>query len=151
MFIGYAVSFVFIGIYWVNHHHIFHMVKRVDTRILWANMALLFPLSLVPFATGWIGENPHQTLPMVVYCSLFLLSGFGAYVLQAAITAKLQPDDKIFLVFQKNLKKTIFSVIMYCLAIACAFIYPDASFVLILIVSVAWVIPNPEIEKVMEE
>lgn len=150
VFISYLMSFVFIGIYWGNHHHLLHTVKRVNSKIIWGNMGLLFSLSLVPFSTGWMGENHYDGLTVAVYCVNLLFCGFTAYGLQSAITSGMPKDNKIFEVIRHNMKKTVVSVVMYIISIPCAFFYPMVSLSLIAIVSVIWVIPDRNIEKLME-
>ena len=151
VFISYVISFIFIAIYWVNHHHFLHTIKRVNSRMLWSNLALLFPLTLVPFTTGWIGENYNAQLPMTIYCINLFLAGFGAYVLQIGITAGLPKEDKIFIIIKRNIKKTFFSVVMYIISIVCSFFYPAVCLILIGIVALVWVIPDREIEKLLEK
>ena len=151
VFISYVISFLVIAIYWVNHHHLLHTIKRVNSRMLWGNFALLFPLSLIPFSTGWIGENYNEQLPMTVYCINMFLCGFGAYILQMCITAKLPANDAVFVIIKRNMKKTVFSVVMYIISIACSFFYPAVCLILIGLVAIAWVIPDREIEKLLEK
>ena len=151
VFISYTLSFIFIAIYWANHHHLLHTVKRVNSSIIWSNMGLLFSLSLVPFSTGWMGENYSVALPVAVYCANLLMCGFAAYFLQIAITAQLPPDDKIFVIIKRNMKKTVFSVLLYIISIVSAFYYPLISLLLIAVVSVIWVIPDRSIERLLEE
>ncbi len=150
VFTSYLLSFIFIAIYWTNHHHLLHAVKKVNSTIIWANMGLLFTLSLIPFSTGWMGENEYAELPVAIYSFNLLLSGFGAYLLQTAITRNLSPDDKIFLIIKKNVKKTYITVGVYIICIVCSFYYPMVSLFLILLVSILWVIPDRSIEKLLE-
>ncbi len=149
VFISYVVSFVVIGIYWVNHHHLFHTVKHVNTKILWANFVVLFPLTLVPFTTGWIGENYNEQLPMTIYCINLLLTGIGAGILQKVLMAGLPTDDAIRLIAKRNLKKVVFSSVIYLVSIATSFFYPAFCLVLIAIVAATWFIPDKEIERVL--
>ncbi len=151
IFTSYLMSFVFIGIYWVNHHHLFHVVKHVNGKILWANMALLFSLSLIPFSTGWMGENHYAELPVALYSLNLFVCGLAAYILQSTITAGLPEDDKIFAIIKSNMKKTVVSVLMNITAIFCAFFYPIISLLLIAILIVIWMMPDKRIEKLMED
>ncbi|MCF8461718.1 MAG: TMEM175 family protein [Flavobacteriales bacterium] len=151
VFISYVVSFVVIGIYWVNHHHLFHTVKHVNTKILWANFVVLFPLTLVPFTTGWIGENYNEQLPMTIYCINLLATGIGAGILQKVLMAGLPSDDAIRLIAKRNLKKVVFSSVIYLVSIATSFFYPAFCLVLIAIVAATWFIPDKEIERVLAE
>jgi uncharacterized membrane protein len=151
IFISYLMSFVFVGIYWVNHHHLFHGVKHVNGTILWANMGLLFSLSLIPFTTGWVGENHYAELPVAVYCINLFACGLAAYILQSTITAGLPKDDKIFGIIKGNMKKTVVSVVMNIASIICAFFYPIISVVLVVLLIVTWIMPDKRIEKLMQD
>lgn len=151
VFLSYLLSFVFVGIYWANHHHLFHTVKRVNSGIIWANMGLLFSLSLIPFSTGWMGENHFEELPVAVYCVNLFFCGMAAYVLQIAITSGLSKDDKIFVVIKSNMKKTVISVSINIASIICAFFFPMISLILVAILVTIWIIPDKRIEKLMEE
>ena len=151
IFSSYLLSFIFVGIYWVNHHHLFHTVKHVNGKILWANLGLLFALSLIPFSTGWMGENHYAELPVAVYSANLLLCGFAAYLLQIAITSGLPKDDKIFEVIKSNMKKTIISVTMNVISIAFAFFYPMISLLLNCIMAAIWMIPDKRVETLMED
>jgi uncharacterized membrane protein len=151
IFISYLLSFVFVGMYWANHHHLLHMVKKVNAKIIWANMGLLFTLSLVPFTTGWMGENHYAELPVALYCFNLLICGFAAYILQLSITAGMPKNDKIFVIIKRNIKKTVIAVVLNILSIAFAFVYPLASMFCIVIIAIMWIIPDKEVEKLMEE
>lgn len=151
IFICYLISFFFVGIYWLNHHHLLHTVKKVNSGIIWANMGLLFALSLIPFSTGWMGENHYAELPVLFYSINLFACGLAAYFLQVAITRKLPPEDKVFVVIKTNLKKTIISVAINILAISFALYYPLVSLALAVVISAIWVIPDRRIEKLMEE
>ncbi|MDZ4758033.1 MAG: TMEM175 family protein [Bacteroidota bacterium] len=151
IFTSYVLSFFFVGIYWVNHHHLLHMINNVHSKILWANMGLLFSLSLIPFTTSWMGENHYASLPVAIYCSNLLLCGFAAYFLQIAITYKLPPDDEVFVIIKKTVIKTYFSVSLNIISIPCAFYYPLISLICIAVLCILWVIPDKGIEKVLEE
>jgi uncharacterized membrane protein len=150
IFTSYLLSFVYIGIYWGNHHHLFHTVKKVNSTIIWANLGLLFTLSLVPFSTGWMGENHYAELPVALYSGNLLLCGFAAYLLQSSITSGLSKDDKIFEIIKKNMKKTVISVSMNIMSIVCAFFYPMVSLGLIIASAILWVIPDKSIERLAE-
>ena len=151
VFLSYLLSFIFIGIYWVNHHHLLHCIRKVNIKILWANMGLLFTLSLVPFSTGWMGENYPATLPITLYCVNLLLCGFAAGILQSAIASGLPPENRIFVIIKQNLKKTIISVILYIVSIILSFWFPVLSLALIAAVAVLWVIPDKRIEEMLED
>src|SRR5688500_1132192 len=130
VFVSYVLSFLFVAIYWVNHHHMLHTVRNVNTKILWANMGMLFSLSLIPFTTGWMGENFGTQLPIILYCINLMVCGVAAYILQIAITSGLPKEDKVFEIIRRNMKKTVISVFFYTAAIICAFFYPMVSLVL---------------------
>lgn len=151
VFMSYLMSFVFVGMYWANHHHLFHTVKRINGKIIWANMGLLFSLSLIPFTTGWMGENHFSKLPVVLYSINIFACGLAAYFLQGAVTAGLSPDDKIFEIIKSSMKKTVISVSMNITSIVCAFFYPIISLVLVAILTIIWIIPDKRIEKLLEE
>jgi uncharacterized membrane protein len=151
IFTSYLMSFVFVGIYWVNHHHLLHTVKHINGKILWANMSLLFSLSLIPFSTGWMGENHYAELSIAVYSTNLLVCGFAAYLLQIAITAGLPKDDKIFEIIKYNMKKTIISVSMNVMSIVTAFFYPAISLTLTCIMAAIWIMPDRRIEKLRDD
>ena len=151
VFISYIMSFFFVAIYWVNHHHLLHCIEKVNARILWANIGLLFALSLVPFTTGWIGENHFSSLPTTLYCANLFLCGLAAGILQRAISHGLPRENKIFVVIKQNMKKTIFSVIVNIIAIIVSFWYPIIAVAHAAFISVIWVIPDRRIEKLMEQ
>lgn len=151
VFISYLLSFAFVGVYWVNHHHLLHITQRTTARIMWSNMALLFTLSLVPFTTGWMGESGYDKLPVAVYCINLFIVGLCAYLLQLAVTYKLPPEDKIFTIIKFNLKKTAITIVGNIASIVLAFFYPMISVGIIAVTFVFWMIPDPRIERVLEE
>ena len=151
VFLSYLLSFAFVAIYWVNHHHLLHCIKKVNSKIMWSNISLLFTLSLVPFSTGWMGENHYAPIPTTLYCINLLFCGFAAGLLQTAIASGLPPQNKIFTVMKQNLKKTIISVILYIVSIILSFWFPFASLFLIGVVAVMWVVPDKRIEELMEK
>ncbi|MES2558208.1 MAG: TMEM175 family protein [Bacteroidota bacterium] len=151
VFSSYFLSFLFIGLYWANHHHVFHTVKKVNSKIIWANMGLLFSLSLIPFTTGWMGENHYAELPVALYCINLFVCGVAAYILQLAITHGLPEEDSVFVVIKSNMRKTVISVMMNIISIPCAFFYPMVSLFLIAILVIMWIIPDKRIEQLMAE
>lgn len=146
-FINYAISFVFLAIYWVNHHHLLHAAKKTNSAILWANMNLLFWLSLVPFATNWLGEFHKDTAPMSIYAALCLLCGYAYSILQKVIISSHDKNDKEIIALNKNNLKARLSMIFYSLAIIFSLVHSYISYALIVAVSIMWFIPNREIEK----
>jgi uncharacterized membrane protein len=150
VFLTYVLSFVYLGIYWNNHHHMFHAVGQVNGAILWANLHLLFWLSLVPFATGWMGENHFDAVPTAVYGVVLLLSGVAYTVLQNVIIAREGPDSKLARAVTKDVKGKL-SVVMYAAAIPMAFVEQWVSDGLYVAVALMWLIPDRRIERVLSE
>lgn len=147
VFGSYIISFAFIGIYWNNHHHLLHTVKRVTPAIMWSNLNLLFWLSLVPFATAWMGENNFSTTPVVVYASLLLICGFSYDVLRRSILHSYHDDHALKSALQQQNSKAIISIISYSSAIPFAYVHTAISFGLFVLVAVIWFIPSRAIEK----
>src|SRR5687768_6403261 len=121
IFLSYVLSFVFLGIYWNNHHHLLQLAKHVNGTILWSNLHLLFWLSLIPFATGWMGENSFQPLPTAVYGGVLLAAGLAYTILQGAIVAAEGPASKLAAAVGRDLKGKL-SALLYALAIPLAFV-----------------------------
>jgi uncharacterized membrane protein len=141
-----VLSFVFLGIYWNNHHHMLHMVDRVDGRILWANLHLLFWLSLVPFVTGWMGENHFASVPTAVYGIVLVMAALAYTALQAAIVAKQGPASKLAAAVGADLKGKV-SLALYVLAIGLAFVNQWCSDALYVAVALIWLVPDRRIES----
>ena len=150
-FISYILSFVFVGIYWGNHHHLVHTLHQVNSKIIWANMGLLFALSLIPFSTGWMGENHFDKLPVAVYAVNLLLCAIAYSILQIAIMSAHSHSSKLIEALKKQEKKGFFSLAIYIISIPCAFFYPIVSALLFVFVSVIWIIPDPNIEHALKE
>lgn len=148
VFLSYVISFANIGIYWNNHHHLLHTVKRVSAGILWANLHLLFWLSLVPFTTGCMGENHFATWPVVLYAFNLLMCGVAYTFLTLAIIAVHGKDSDIAKAVGSDTKGKI-SVVAYLVAIPLAFFYPWFSGALIILVALMWFVPDRRIEKVI--
>ncbi|NDC41577.1 MAG: DUF1211 domain-containing protein, partial [Chitinophagia bacterium] len=117
---SYAMSFIYVGIYWGNHHHMVHAVKKVTPGIMWANMSLLFVLSLIPFATGWMGENHFAANTLILYATLLLLAGFTYTLLQLSIEHTHTFTSELQRAFSKMRTKGIISLVAYLLAIVLA-------------------------------
>jgi uncharacterized membrane protein len=149
--ISYIISFVFIGIYWGNHHHLLHTVHHVNSKIIWSNMHLLFWLSLIPFSTGWMGENHFGEMPVAVYSINLLGCAISYYILQQVIMSHYTHSTNLIEALKKQEKKGIASLVMYILCIASAFFYPLISAILIVAVAVMWIIPDKNIEKALKE
>ncbi|HTP44598.1 MAG TPA: TMEM175 family protein [Candidatus Acidoferrum sp.] len=149
-FLSYVLSFVFIGIYWNNHHHLLHATQKVNGRILWANLHLLFWLSLVPFVTGWMGENHFARVPVAVYGGLLLMSAIAFTILAQALIAHHGKDSPLALAIGDDRKgKT--SLAVYALAILCTWVNPWIAMALYVAVAVMWVVPDRRIERALAE
>jgi len=148
-FLSYALSFVFIGIYWGNHHHLFHTFQNINAGIIWANLNLLFWLSLVPFATGWMGENHFASNTVVFYAALLLCCGIAFTILQICIQRVNQNNAKLMHAFERVMRKGIFSVAGYILAISFAYYNTLISGVFLVLVAISWIIPDKNIERAL--
>jgi uncharacterized membrane protein len=144
------LSFVYLGIYWNNHHHMLYATERVNGKILWANLHLLFWLSLVPFVTGWMGENHFAPLPTAVYGVVLLLSAIAFTTLQSVIVAHQGPNSKLATAVGGDLKGKI-SIVFYVLAIPLAFVHQWISDALYVLVALIWLIPDRRIESKIDE
>jgi TMEM175 potassium channel family protein len=149
-FVAYVLSFVYLAIYWNNHHHMLHTVTRVDGLILWANAHLLFWLSLVPAATGWMGENFLQPLPTAVYGATLLMPAIAYNLLQMAIVHQQGQHSVLASAIGRDVKGKI-SPLLYAAAIALAFVDAWLSIALYALVAVMWLVPDRRIEKVLRE
>jgi uncharacterized membrane protein len=145
IFFCYVLSFVFIGIYWNNHHHLLQVVKHVDGRVLWANMLLLFWLSLVPFATAWMGENDFSTAPVAVYGAVLLAAAISFTILTQVLIALHGRDSTLGRAVNRNAKGRI-SLVAYAAAIPLAVISPLWSCTLFVLIALIWFIPDRRIE-----
>jgi uncharacterized membrane protein len=148
VFLSYVLSFIFLGIYWNNHHHMLHAVHRVSGPMLWANLHLLFWLSLVPFATGWMGENHFTAVPTALYGVVLLMSGVAYTVLQQVIIASQGPESLLKKAVGAD-RKGKASLVLYATAIPLAFWQGSLSLALYVLVAVIWFIPDKRIERVV--
>ncbi len=146
VFLSYVLSFIYVAIYWNNHHHMLHLVGRVNGGILWANSHLLFWLSLVPFTTGWMGENHFATLPTALYGLSLLLPALAYYILAQTIMASQGPDSPLRKAVGSNIKGKI-SPLLYVLGIAGSFVHSGIGLAFYAIVAALWLIPDRRIEK----
>ncbi|HLN24191.1 MAG TPA: TMEM175 family protein [Patescibacteria group bacterium] len=146
IFLSYVLSFVYVAIYWNNHHHLMHTVKRVNGLILWANMHLLFWLSLIPFATAWTGENHFTTLPTAVYGVALLMPSIAYALLERAILRSHGPESLLAQALGSDLKGKL-SPLLYASGIALAFVHPWIADALYVLVALMWLIPDRRIEK----
>ena len=149
-FLAYVLSFTNLGIYWNNHHHMLHATTRINGRILWANLHLLFWLSLFPFVTGWMGDHHGASVPTAAYGTASLGAGIAYYVLQSAIIADEGPSSRLALAVGSDVKGRI-SPLAYAAAIPLAFASPWISQALYVAVALMWIVPDPRIEKRLSE
>src|SRR5262245_50285518 len=149
-FLTYVLSFVYLGIYWSNHHHMLHATTRITGGILWANTHLLFWLSLIPFATGWMGENSFEAVPTALYGIVLLLCGVAYFILQTAIIANEGRDCRLAQAVGRDVKGKL-SPVLYAAAIAAAFWQRWIAHALYVLVAVIWLIPDPRIERLLSE
>jgi uncharacterized membrane protein len=148
VFLSYVLSFVFIGIYWNNHHHMLHAVHKVTGPMLWANLHLLFWLSLVPFATGWMGENHFTAVPTALYGVVLLMSGMAYKILQQLIIASQGADSLLKKAVGRDWKGQA-SLLIYATAIPLAFWQGGLSLALYVLVAVIWFVPDKRVERVV--
>jgi TMEM175 potassium channel family protein len=150
VFFTYVLSFVYLGIYWNNHHHMLYVTDRINGKILWANMHLLFWLSLIPFVTGWMGENHFAPLPTAVYGVVLLAAAIAYYTLQKLIIAYQGPNSKLKAAVGKDIKGKL-SPVIYLLAILLAFVNQWVSDGLFVLVALMWLIPDRRIESKLSD
>ena len=149
VFLSYILSFIYIGIYWNNHHHLMHIVQNINGSVLWANIHLLFWLSLVPFATGWMGENHFSTWTVLVYGTVLLMASIAYFILVRVLMYHDNSNSKLSKAVGKD-KKGIISTAIYSLAIPLCFIHPYISCCLYIIVALIWLAPDKRIEKTIQ-
>ena len=150
VFLSYVLSFIYLGIYWNNHHHMFHATDRINGKILWANMNLLFWLSLIPFTTGWMGENHFAPLPTAVYGVVLLLAAISYTILQTLIIAQQGEHSKLEEAVGKDRKGKL-SMLLYIVAIPLAFVNQWISDGLYVLVALMWLVPDKRIESKLDE
>jgi uncharacterized membrane protein len=150
VFLSYVLSFIYVGIYWNNHHQLFHSTKRVSGGILWANLHLLFWLSLFPFATGWMGENHLESTPTAFYGTVLLMAGVAYYVLQRAIIAQQGPGSLLAEAVGCDWKGKL-SPVLYFVAIPLAFVSPWIANAIFVFVALIWIIPDRRIERILAQ
>lgn len=150
-FLSYVLSFMYIGIYWGNHHHLLHTARRVYSDIMLANLNLLFWLSLIPFATGWMGENHFEKNTVILYAVSLLLCGISYNILQITIQRHHKGDPKLAAIFAGQTKKGLISAVVYSSAIAFAFHNTLISGILFFAVAIMWLIPDKNIERLFNE
>lgn len=148
--VSYVLSFIYLAIYWNNHHHMLHTVTRVDGLMLWANSNLLFWLSLVPFTTGWMGEHFLAPVPTAVYGISLLLPAMAYYLLQKAIMRRQGPHSLLARALGRDLKGKI-SPVFYIAGIGLAFVAARVSLALYTLVAVIWLVPDRRIERMLRD
>ncbi len=149
VFLSYLLSFVFVGIYWNNHHHLLQAARQVNGAVLWANIHLLFWLSLVPFVTNWLGENGFQAWPVALYGIVLLMAGLAYFLLSRALVA-LHGQDSVLAEAVGNDLKGYISLACYTLAVPLAFINATLACGLYVVVAVMWLIPDRRIERTLK-
>jgi uncharacterized membrane protein len=150
VFLSYVLSFVFVGIYWNNHHHTFHAVKQVNGAVLWANLHLLFWLSLIPFVTGWMGENHFTALPTAMYGGVLFICAIAYTILIYCLIGNHGKDSVIARAVGSDLKGKV-SLATYVVGIALSIFFPAAALACYVLVALIWLVPDRRIVKVLVE
>jgi uncharacterized membrane protein len=150
IFLSYVLSFVYVGIYWNNHHHLLHACTTVTGSTMWANLHLLFWLSLFPLTTGWLGENYVAPIPAAVYGLVLLMAALAYYLLQSAIVAKQGRDSLLKAAIGRDWKGKL-SVVLYLAAVPLAFVTPWLSIGVYVAVALMWLVPDPRIERAVSQ
>ena len=148
VFLTYVLSFIYLGIYWNNHHHMLHVTQHVSGAILWANLHLLFWLSLFPFVTGWMGENHFAVMPTVLYGVILLMAAVAYWILQQAIIARHGRESVLAIAVGRDLKGKL-SPVLYVIAIFAAFFAPWVAGALYVLVAALWLVPDRRIERAL--
>jgi len=146
--ISYIISFVFIGIYWNNHHHMFQLVEKVNGKTLWANHHLLFWLSLIPFVTNWMNDNSFSKWPVILYGFILLLCGVAYYILSKALLKASSENERLERALGQD-QKGILSMVIYLIGIGLGFVNPLFSLACYVTVAIIWFIPDKRVEKVV--
>jgi len=149
VFLTYVLSFLYLGIYWNNHHHLVKAAHKVNAAMMWANLHLLFWLSLFPFVTGWMGENHFTTAPTALYGGVMLMAAIAYFVLQNVVIAQHGRDSKLVASIGRDLKGKL-SPVLYAIAIVTAYFRPWISCCLYVLVALMWLIPDRRIERALD-
>lgn len=149
LFFSYIISFLYVGIYWNNHHHLFHLVKNINGSVLWSNMFLLFWLSLIPFGSGWMGENNFKNITVVLYGVILFFSAISYYFITLNLL-KINEDISILSKAIGNKFKEHFSLAAYLLALVVAYWLPLISLSIYTLVALIWLVPDRRIEKIIK-
>ncbi|GAB1720523.1 MAG: hypothetical protein NTAFB09_22540 [Nitrosospira sp.] len=150
VFVSYVLSFVYVGIYWNNHHHLFHAIQKISGPILWANLHLLFWLSLLPFVTGWMGENHFSTWPVALYGTVLLMAAIAYSILELALIKVQGKDSQLAKAVGADFKGKA-SLVIYAFAVPLAFLSRWLAFGLYVAAAIMWVIPDRRIEKKLNQ
>ncbi|HEY5994957.1 MAG TPA: TMEM175 family protein [Gallionellaceae bacterium] len=150
VFLSYVLSFIYVGIYWNNHHHMLHSVRQVNGAILWANLHLLFWLSLFPFVTGWAGENHFTAMPTALYGAVLFMAAIAYTILQLVIIRQQGAESVLARAVGKDVKGKL-SIVAYLTAILLAFVSPWLANALYVLVALAWVVPDRRIVRALGE
>lgn len=145
-FLSYVLSFIFLAIYWNNHHHLFQAVERVNGSVLWANLHLLFWLSVVPFATAWMGESGPATYPVALYGLILILAALAYFILVRTLISVHGSQSPIAIAIGRDVKGKV-SLGLYATGIVLAFVYPVASLAFYVLVAIMWLVPDPRFEN----
>lgn len=148
IFLSYVLSFIYLGIYWNNHHHLFQAVQQVKGHVLWANLHLLFWLSLIPFVTGWTGENHFAALPVALYGVVLLFAAIAYFILSRTLIATHGEGSTLATALGRDFKGKV-SVVIYALAILLSFLNAWAACLLYVLVAVMWLIPDRRLENAL--
>jgi len=149
-YLSYVLSYVYVGIYWNNHHHLFQVTRRITGGVLWANLHLLFWLSVIPFVTSWMGENHFARTPVVLYGGVLLMCGVAYWILQCKILAAPGGNKLLADAVGADYKGKL-SVLIYAVAIALSFVSRWIACVLYVLVALMWLVPDPRIERVLSD
>jgi uncharacterized membrane protein len=147
VFFSYALSYFMVAIYWINHHHLIHYITRVDTRILWANMLLLFCVSLIPFFTAYMGENHMTSFATALYVAELFICGFAFLILLAAVGRHFRDDEDMRCFRRAAIFKNVAALALYTIAAPAAYYHPALAFAITFVVAIMYVLPNAWLEK----
>ncbi len=145
----YVVSFIYVGIYWNNHHHLMQVVEKINGAVLWANLHLLFWLSLMPFATAWMGENHFTQIPTAVYGFVLFMAAVSWLIMTRTIVKVEGAGSKVATAYRRD-KKQVLSMVFYAAGIVLSFLFPPAGIALYVLVAILWFIPDKRMERVSE-
>jgi len=150
VFLSYVLSFIYLAIYWLNHHHLLQATEKVNTSVLWANMNLLFWLSLIPFTTSWLGENHLEAIPVAFYGGVLLLSAIAFRILEITLI-RSNNEKATFVRIVTDSRKEKISIVAYLLGISLAFVHIAISIACYVFVALIWIVPSRKLEKSISE